>query len=77
MMMSHPNGMKRGFDLAPPMIEEIPEHRELGGDVVMLVDEELNQRRMIGHVIADLDRAEAVALKLLQEFGVGAAPSGR
>ena len=52
---------QRRLDLPAPMVEEIAKDRELRGDVVMLPDEELQQGGMVGHVIADLDGAEAEA----------------
>lgn len=73
MMVSDPDRVEGGLDLAPPVVEEIAKHREFRCDVIVLVDEQLNQRRMIGHVIADLDRAQAIALKLPQEIRIRAA----
>ena len=70
MFVSDSDGMKSGFDLTPPVIEEIPKDGEFRSDVIMLVNEQLNQRRMIGHVIADLDRAQAIALKLPEEITI-------
>src|SRR5688572_27901927 len=73
MIVRDPDRMERRFHLAAPVIEEIAKHRKLRGNVIVLADEELQQRRMVRHVIADLDRAEAVTLELSPEIGVGRA----
>jgi hypothetical protein len=36
----------------------------------MLPDEQLEQRGMVGHVIADLDGAQAIALELQPEIHI-------
>lgn len=43
-----PHRMERGPDLAPPVIDEADEHREVGRQITVLPDEELEQRGRVG-----------------------------
>ena len=61
MVVGDPDRVKRCFHLAPPMVEEIAEDRELRGHVILLADEELQQRRMVRHAVAEATDADEVA----------------
>src|SRR3954466_6153134 len=43
MLVGDPDGVEHGLDVGAPMVEEAVEHREAGGDVILLPDEELEE----------------------------------
>ena len=49
MIVGDANRVERRLDLAAPVVEEIAQHRELRGDVIMLADEELKQGGVVRH----------------------------
>jgi hypothetical protein len=57
------NRMQAAFDLLLPKAQELAEHRKFRRDVELLPDEGLKKAGMIRHVIENLRRGEAVALK--------------
>src|SRR5947209_1772071 len=62
--------MERGLDLAPPVVEELEQHREIGRQVIFLPDEQLEQRRCVGSIIMQLRRGQAIAVELGKERAV-------
>lgn len=60
------NGMQLAFDFLDPEIQKPFELREMRGTVVILPDEFLQQFRVIGQVVKNLRRRQAVMIgKLL------------
>src|SRR5918992_407724 len=51
-------------EIARPELEEFPQLRKQGMQIVVLPHETLNERRMVRHAVKDLRRRQAVALKL-------------
>jgi hypothetical protein len=60
--------MERRLDLAAPVIEEVVEDREFRSDIIMLPDEELQQRGMVRHVMMNFGGGEALAFELELEI---------
>lgn len=67
MLMSDPDGMKRGFDLSPPVIEEVMKCRIARRDILLLERKLLQQARMVGHEIMHFDQRQAEASQLSLE----------
>lgn len=69
LVMRDIDGMKLALDLAYPKTKELFEMRENGGPVVILPDEFLQKFGMVGQVIKNLRRGQAVMVgKLLFEI---------
>src|SRR5688500_15055123 len=69
--MGDPDRMERGFDLAPPVVEKLEQHREIGREIVFLPDKQLQKRGRVGTVEMDLCRRQAVTLQLCEEASLG------
>lgn len=62
LVMRNSDRMQRRLDLAPPMVEKLEQHRKIGREIVLLPDEQLQERRGIGTVEMDFRRGQPVAL---------------
>jgi hypothetical protein len=67
--MAHAHGVKNPVELVRPEIQEAVKFRKLRRQVVLLPDVALQDRGVVGQVIEDLGRGQAVALELLAELG--------
>ena len=53
-LMGDADRMEGAFQLAPPVIEKALEGGEMGGEIVILPDEELEQGGMVRQAVVDL-----------------------
>lgn len=56
--------MQRTVDLLLPELYEVVQHGEIWRDIIILPDKELQQMRMIRHVVEKLCRCQTVTGKL-------------
>ncbi len=68
-MMRIAHRMQRPVDLAPPEIEKMMQHRKLRRKIIFLPDEKLKQVRMIGQMLEQFRRRQAIAGQLQLEGG--------
>jgi hypothetical protein len=73
--VTDPHGVDHRVDLAPPEVQEALDPGEVRRLVERLPQELLQQGRMVGHVIDDLRRGQAVASQLQFELGAHAVRS--
>src|SRR5208282_434323 len=55
--------MEPALEVAFPIDEEAPQHREIGADVGLLPNEALQQGGEVRHMVEDLGRRQAVVLE--------------
>ena len=58
------DGVQLALDLRDPEIEELVQLGIAGRDIVMLPDERLEDTRMVGQVVGDVGRREAITVEL-------------
>jgi hypothetical protein len=68
--MGDAHRMKRRVDLSPPMIEKAAQPGKSRRKIILLESQYLQQSRVIGHVIMNFDRGQAISGKLVQEIAV-------
>ena len=67
--MGEPHRMKRSLDVALPEFDKAKEFGIIGGKIIVLPDEAVENIAIIGHPLVEFRRGQPIALQHL--FGVG------
>jgi hypothetical protein len=73
--MSDCHRVQQTIELVRPEIQEFSQPGKMGMEVFLLPDEILQDPRMVGHVIKNVCRSQAVALEFAANIGAGHAGS--
>ena len=67
-MVGDAHRVQRALQCFLPVVEEAPQFGKVGGEIVFLPDVELQQARMVGHVVMNLRRGQTITFHLYPEL---------